>query len=271
MGIPVHRGRSFTGNDTGGSIPVAVVNETLARAWWQQSDPLGDRVVIGRFQGREFFQDFVREVIGVVGDTKTSLKEPPRPTVFVPMAQAEAFPPSSLAWTVRSSGSAGLAEGLRRVVADIDSGQRIRQFRTMDDIVASTKADSRFNAWLFGIFAGVALVLAAIGVYGLLSFLVGQRRQEIGMRMALGATGFNVLTLFMKQGFALTTIGLGLGLGGALLLTRWLSSFLFGVEANDPLNFAAVSLLLLFVGLTATYLPARRAAKINPMVALRDE
>jgi predicted permease len=271
MGIPVRRGRSFTEGDADTSVPIAVVNETLARAWWPHGDAIGDRIIIGLFQGREFFKDSPREVIGIAGDTKTRLKDPPRPTVFVPMTQTDAVPGSNLAWIVRSSGSAGLAGELRRAAADIDPGQRIRQLRTMEEIVASTTASSRFNAWLFGIFAGVALALAAVGVYGLLSFSVAQRRQEIGMRMALGAMRADILKLFLKQGLLLLAIGLGLGLGGALLLTRWLSSLLYGVRPDDPISFALVSLLLLLVGLAATCIPAHCATKIDPMAALRYE
>jgi putative ABC transport system permease protein len=137
--------------------------------------------------------------------------------------------------------------------------------------VASTTATSRFDAWLFGVFAGLALALAAIGVYGLLSFSVAQRRQEIGTRMALGASRAEVLRLVLKQGVGLSVIGLGLGLAGALFLGRWLSSLLYGVRPSDPSTFVAVSLLLLCAGLVASYLPARRATKIEPMEALRYE
>jgi putative ABC transport system permease protein len=141
----------------------------------------------------------------------------------------------------------------------------------MAEIVGSTTAASRFNAWLFGTFAGLALALAAIGVYGLVSFSVALRRQEIGTRIALGATSAEVLMLVLRQGAALTIVGLGLGLAGALFLNRWLSSLLYGVRANDPFTSLAVATLLLLIGLTASYIPARRAAKIDPMEALRCE
>ncbi len=270
MGIPLRQGRTFTGQDEETSLPIAAVNETLARVWWPQDNPIGDHIVIGRFQGHDFGKPIPREVIGIAGDTKTAtLKDAPRPTIYVPMTQADA--PSSLVWIVRTDGSAGLGEELRRAIAAIDPSQRVRQLQSMDALIASTTVTPRFNASLFASFAGVAVVLAAIGVYGLLSFLVAQRRQEIGTRIALGASRGDVLKLFLTQGLALTIVGLAIGLGGALAVTKWLTSLLFGVRPNDPLSFAAVSLLLVLVGLTATWLPARRATKIDPMVALRYE
>jgi putative ABC transport system permease protein len=176
-----------------------------------------------------------------------------------------------MAWIVSTEGSTGIAGELRRAVAEIDPSQRVLRLRTMDEIVASTTATPQFDAWLFGMFAGLALALAAIGVYGLLSFSVAQRRQEIGIRMALGASRADVSKLVLRQGIALTIIGLGLGLAGALFLGRWLSSLLYGVRFRDPFSFVAVSLVLLSVGLIASYIPARRAMKVDPMEALRYE
>jgi putative ABC transport system permease protein len=210
-------------------------------------------------------------VIGVVGDTKTNLKDPARPTIFVPMAQTDTLQVSELSWIVKATSTAGLADELRRTIAGIDPSQRIRRLRWMDEIVASATARPRFNASLFGIFAAIAVALAAIGVYGLLSFLVAQRRHEIGTRMALGATSADVLKLFFKQGLTLTAIGLSLGLVSAYSLTRWLASLLFGVRASDFFTYAIAALVLLLAALTATYLPARRAAKTNPVEALRFE
>jgi putative ABC transport system permease protein len=268
MGIPVRRGRSFTNVDGDSSLPVAVINETVARSWWREGDAISDRILIGRFEGREFLKDPPREIVGMVGDTKTlTLQDPPRPTIFIPLTQG--LPSSNLAWIVRARVSAGLAEDLRRAVAEIDPSQRVRRLRAMDEIVASMTASSRFNASLFGIFASVAVLLAAIGLYGVLSFLVAQRFQEIGTRMALGAARGDVLMVFLKQGVLLTAIGLGLGLAAALFLTGWLSSLLYGVQPNDPLSFAAISLLLLLVGVAASCVPAYRATRIDPIVALR--
>jgi putative ABC transport system permease protein len=277
MGIPVRRGRSFTANDTVAQSPVILVNETLARAWWPQGSPLGDHIVIGRFRDRGFpeIRDSAREVIGIVADTKTAfLKEPAWPTVYIPAAQLSdglAAGTGSVAWIVRTNLSTGLADALRRTIAEIDPRQRIGSLRSMEEIVGSTTASSRFDAWLFAIFAALALVLTAIGVYGLLSFSVARRTNEIGTRIALGASRADVLKMILRQGVTLIAIGLIVGLAGALALTRLLASLLFGVRPTDPVSFLAVSALLLCVGILASYLPARRATKVDPMAALRYE
>ncbi len=270
MGIPIRRGRSFVDSDSVTARPLVVVNETVARAWWPDGEPLGDYVRIGRFQGKEFLKDAPREVIGVVGDTKAVIRQaPPRPTVFVPMTAA--FGGASLSWIVKAEGAADFGGRLRSVVASIDPDQRIRRLRTMNDIVAATSATSRFNATLFGSFAGLALLLAALGLYGVLSHLVTQRRQEIGTRMALGASRSNVLAAFLKHGVGLAVVGLCIGVAGALTASRWLSSLLFGVQATDASSFVAVCVVLLAVAFAASYIPARRAAGIDPMMAIRSE
>jgi predicted permease len=270
MGIPVRAGRSFVDSDAATSLPVVIVNETVARRWWPQTNPIGDRIRIGRFQGKQFFKDVPREVVGAVGDTKSvTLQAPPRPTVYVPMTAAFGGP--SLAWVVKTDGTADFAAQLRSAIATIDPGQRVRRVRTMNDIVALASATSRFNATLFGIFAGVAVLLAALGLYGVLSCLVTQRRQEIGTRMALGASKSDVLNVFLRQGLTLTVAGLCIGIAGALFVSRWLTSLLFGVTPTDPFSFVAVSLVLLAVASGASYLPARRAAAIDPMAAIRSE
>jgi putative ABC transport system permease protein len=174
-------------------------------------------------------------------------------------------------WVVRADLSPGMAGRLRLAVADFDPRLRVDDMRTMEDVVASTTADSRFDAWLFGAFAAIALVLTTVGVYGLLSFSVAQRTAEIGTRMALGASRADVLRMVLRQGVTLVATGLVCGLAGALLLTRSLEQLLFGVKPTDPLSFAAVAVLLLAVGLAASYFPARRATKVDPIVALRYE
>jgi len=273
MGIPVLRGRSFNDHDTSSAAPVILVNETVARRWWPQGNPLGDRVVPCRFQGKDLdgCKEMPREVIGVAGDTKTvELKAPPRPTIYIPAAQATWYT-GGMNWVVRGNLSPTFAGELRRAVVQMDPHQRVDRVRTMDEILASITADSRFDAWLFGAFAALALALTAIGIYGLLSFTVARRTNEFGTRMALGASRADVLRLVLKQGVALTAAGLVIGLAGALALARSLSSLLFGVGPTDPFSFAAVSLVLLGVGLLASYIPARRATKTDPMVALRYE
>jgi len=268
---PIVLGRGFDARDAEDAPPVILVNETVARAWWSQASPLGDRVVIGRFRGKDLSSDThetPREVIGVVADTKTvELKAAPRPTVYVPLAQTSWYD-GSMNWVVRGNVT---ATALDRTVAAASPAVRMDRLRSMEEIVASTTTDSRFYAWLFGAFAGFALALTAVGVYGLLAFSVARRTNEIGTRMALGASRGSVLAMILKQGIALTFAGLLLGLAGAVGLARSLAKLLFGVRPLDPVSFAAVAGVLLCVGLVASYLPARRATRVDPMEALRNE
>lgn len=272
MGIPIVRGRAFDAGDIAGSPGVILVNETVARLWWGQTTPLGDHVALARFKGRDLgIGDKPREVVGVVADTKSVyLKAPARPTVYVPATQPP-WSESSLTWVVRGRFSEGFVEQVRRAVAEIDPRQRVERVRSMDDIVASTKAESRFNALLFGAFAGLAALLAALGVYGLLAFSVARRINEIGTRMALGASRTSVLSLILKQGVALVLMGLVPGLIGAFFVSRTLGPLLFGVRSTDPVSFVGVALLMFGVGLVASYVPARRATRVDPIAALRSE
>ena len=276
MGIPVLRGRPVLGSDTSQSPAVVLVNDTLARRWWPHGTPLGDRIVIGQFQGRAPWGPAVPfEVVGVAADTKTAyLNEPPSPTVYVPAPQIPdglAKGIGGLAWVLRADLSPSLTREIRRTIGETDPSQRVGNIRLMEEIVAATTATSRFDAWLFAFLAGLALMLTAIGVYGLLSFSVARRTSEIGTRMALGASHANVLKLVLKQGIALLVTGLVLGLAGALAVTRSLATLLFGVRFTDPVSFLTVSALLLLVGAVASYIPARRATRVDPVVALRDE
>jgi putative ABC transport system permease protein len=264
------RGRGFTSRDTASAPPVLLVNETVARQWWPQENPLGGRVVLCRMNGKTYcdVKDPSREVVGVVADSKTvSLRRPARPTVYLVTAQAGWYD-GGMDWVVRGTIT---AQQLRQAIAEIEPRQKIEKLRPVEAILAKTTADSRFDAWLFGLFAALALVLTAIGVYGVLAFAVARRTNEIGTRMALGASRSEVLLMVLRQGLRLVTTGLVLGLAGAFVVTRSLTTLLFGVHPGDPLSFAAVAIVLLAVGFLASYLPATRATKVDPMVALRYE
>lgn len=273
METPVLRGRTITSADNASGPLVTLVNETVVRKWWPNGNPIGDRVVVGLYQGKAFIEikNPEREVVGIVADTRSVyLKEEPRPTMYIPIAQAPWYD-YSMSWVVRANLLPGIGEQLRQAVAQVDPQQRIDTLRTMRQIVASTTTDSRFDAWLFGLLAALAMVLSAIGVFGLLSYSVVRRTAEIGTRMALGASRRSVFRLVLGQGIALVAIGLVIGLGGALAITRSLASLLYGVRPTDPVSFGIVAGLLLIVGIVAGYLPARRAMKIDPLVALRYE
>ena len=273
MRIPVLQGRSFQETDTAMSTPVAMVSETVARAWWNGENPIGDRIVVGEYGGRQFPEvlEPPRQVVGVVADVKNLAVEEPEPTtVYVPASQLPR-PLASTAWVVRASGNPDLGAELRAAVAGVNPDQRVVNVQSMSAIVSRSVARPTFNALLMGLFATLAIVLTAVGIYGVLSFHVARRTQEIGIRMALGAEQASVLRMVVREGVALVVAGIGIGLAGALALTRFLSSLLFGVGPRDPLTFAAVSLLLIGVALLAAYFPARRAAKVDPIVALRYE
>ncbi len=274
MGIRVLRGRPFFSTDGSAAPPVILVNETLARRWWGQGDPLGDRIAIGRFRGKELASrdaEPIRQVVGVVADTRLrNVKEPARATVYVP-AEQSAWMGGGMSWVVRGDFPPGFAERLRTAVAEVDPRLRVDRVRSMEDIVSASTATSRFDAWLFGILAGVALLLTAAGIYGLLAFSVARRTREIGLRMALGASRGRVIRQILQQGLGLIAIGLAAGLAGAVAVARLLASLLFHVGPADPFSYLAVAVLLLAVGLAASYLPARRAARVDPMVALRQD
>lgn len=278
MGVPVLRGRSFTDADTADSQPVLIVSESLARKWWGNQNPVGDQVVVGMYRGRTFadMTEAPRMVVGVVGDVRAmGLEVPMQPTVYIPVTQAPGNLMSQWLHTavflVRTVGTAGVAAALDRAVADVDSTQRVTMIQPMTKVVAGTVSRPRFNSLLLGLFAGIALFLTAIGLYGVVSYWVGQRTHEIGIRMALGAQKSDVLRMVVGQGFSLTLTGVTAGIAGAFGLTRFLASLLYGVKPTDPLTFIAVSLIVTTVALLACYIPARRAARVDPTVALRYE
>jgi predicted permease len=271
MRIPVRNGRGFNDRDASESPAVVLINETLARRWWPEGRPIGDRIVVGQFRGRMMMQEATREVVGVVGDTKTVLlSENTRPTLFIPVAQA-LWSTGGMSWVVRGSISTGLAQRIQNSVKRIAPEQSIERLRPMNDIVAEGKLGTRFDATLYGAFAVLALLVSTIGIYGMLSWSAAQRTREMGLRIALGSTRGKVIWLILKSGFPPVAGGVIIGLGGAFALTRSMAKMLFGVGPTDAPSILAVSVLLLAVGCGAGYLPARRAARMDPLVALREE
>jgi putative ABC transport system permease protein len=274
MGIPIRAGRGFSDKDDSGATPVIAVSANVARRWWGDGNALGGLVVRGLFRGQPIPKGSTpenpRAVVAVVGDTRNvDIKGLPRPTVYIPFKQASDY--DTFNWAIRGTLPKAFAEELRAAATQVDPRLRVQNLRTMDDILTSITADSRFNALLFGMFAGTAVLMASIGIFGLLSFSVVQRTKEIGTRLALGASRLQVLRLILKQGVAMLTVGLVVGIGAAFGLTRFISRLLFGVHADNRPSYVAAGILLLLVGILASYLPARRAMKIDPMNALRNE
>jgi predicted permease len=276
--IPVKAGRTFNTRDIATSTPVVIINEAMAKQYWPKSDPLRDRLVIGKGVMREFEAEGERQIVGIVADIRSNgLDSEPSPQMFIPQAQvpdaANALNVSltPVSWIVKTavppqSVSTAIQEQLRQV-----TGLPVSDVRSMDDIVALSVSRQRFNMWVMSVFGACALLLAAIGIYGLMAYSVEQRTQEIGIRMALGAQGGQVKNMVVRQGLVLAAIGIVIGVGAALLLARYITSFLFGVTAHDPLVFGGVPAILAVVAFIAVYLPARRASLVDPIIALRAE
>jgi predicted permease len=268
LGVPLVRGRFFTDQDKTDSTHALIVSDSLAKRIWPGQDPLGKRLKWGAAESTFPWMT----VVGVVGDVKQgTLDEETSLHTYEPVLQQES-PFNSLNLTVRAVGApADLTSIMRATIWEMDNQLAVAQVRTMDEIVGESTAPRRFNLYLLGGFAVIALVLAAIGIYGVIAYSAGRRTQEIGIRMALGAGRVDVLRLMLLPGVKLTLIGIGIGVAGALALTRLLSSMLFGIRATDPVTFLAVSAALAVIACLAVYIPARRAAKVDPMVALRYE
>jgi predicted permease len=267
MGIPLRRGRGFNDDDRADTLPVVVVNETLARRFWPGEDAVGKRIRWGGWNPQGWLT-----VVGVAADVKFSALEAETPvTIYMPIFQPPRLRRAAI-FIARTTGDpASLAAALDREISAVDAELPVYDIRTMNQVLAASVAQRRFTMWLLVIFAAAALSLAATGLYGVLSYAVTQRTHEIGIRMALGAGVGDVLRLVIRQGMTLAAIGLAIGLIASFALTRTMRSLLFDTSASDPLVFAAIAVLLTGVALLACWIPARRAAKLDPMEALRHE
>jgi predicted permease len=275
MKMRLKQGREFTESDAAGAEGVIIVNEQCAKRFFSNADPLGRHLIVQRaVEGSTPLR-----IIGVVNDAKQFGLDSRAPTtVYVPLSQvpdrvlAMARRYVTMKFAVRTVGDPlALSAAVRSEMRQLDPLLPVTNIRSMEQIVANSLASNRFNMTLLGLFAGIGLVLAAIGIYGVISYSVAQRTHEIGLRMALGAQSGDVLRLVVKQGMVPVSIGVVLGLGGAFGLTRLMDNYLFGVSATDPATFAVSALVLAGVALAANYIPARRAMKVDPMVALRYE
>jgi putative ABC transport system permease protein len=274
LGVPLLAGRDYTWSDTYNKAPVAIISEKFARKFWgAPASALGKRIRTSR-------TDDWREVVGVVGNVhQDGLDEEPDPSVYWPFLtvnfQSEpglrAQRNAMFAIRTPRAGSEGLINEIRRAVWSVDSKLPLADIYTLNDYYTKSMARTTFTLVMLALAGGMALFLGIVGLYGVIAYSVSQRRQEIGIRMALGAGKGEVLKMVISQGIKLSLIGVAIGLAGALGLTRFLSSLLYGVKPNDPLTLVAVSALLMAVAFLASYIPARRATKVDPLEALRHE
>jgi putative ABC transport system permease protein len=266
MGIPILAGQGFTDRDDNNAPPVVIINQSMARQFWAGEDPIGRRIRFGGDNSRWY------SIVGVVGDVKhMGLEEEEGPAIYQPHAQKPPF----LRWmtvVVRMSvDPANLVGAIRSQVKAVDKDQPVYDIASMEEIISQSVANPRFYMVMLGLFAFTALILASVGIYGMLVYWVSQRRQEIGIRMALGAQQSDVLKLVLSQGVKISAIGVSLGVIAALVLSRTMSSLLYDVSPADPFTYLGVSLLFISVATLACYLPARRAVKVDPLEALRYE
>ena len=275
MGIPLLRGRLFDDQDIEGRTLVAVIDETMANEFWPDEDPIGRRVAF-EFIGDGTPPDPVwREVVGVVGHVRHyELKSQSRVQLYVPYTQPPIWfdrrPP--LALFVRTQQApATIVSAVRAELAQLDPNLPLFETQTMDDVMSREMATDRMFSGLLMIFSAVALVLAAVGLYGIIAYTVARRTHEIGLRMALGAGRSDVLALVMRCAVALTATGIAIGLAAAFAVTRMLGSLLFEIDPHDPLTFGGIAVLLALIALAASYVPAYRATRVDPVVALRYE
>jgi putative ABC transport system permease protein len=270
LGIPLLQGRFISASDTEKSPAVVVINAAMAHTYFPGENPLGKRVQLGATPDQ---QVPYMEVVGVVGDVRQGLDLDPKAEMYLPYVQGELLLPIFQLSVVLRTATDPKAQtaALRSALSEIDLNTPLVRVRTMDENMAATVAQPRFRTWLIGIFAALALLLAAVGVYGVMSYSVTQRTSEIGIRVTLGAQPQDVFRIIVGEGFRLALFGVGAGLVAALILTRALQSFLFGISTSDPLTFVGVAVLLTLVALAASFFPARRATRVDPMIALRYE
>jgi putative ABC transport system permease protein len=276
--IPLVRGRPFSDRDRAGAAPVVVVNAAMAKKYWPGQDAIGQHITIGKGLGPEF-DDPVREIVGIVGDVRElGLDQDPPPAMYVPWYQmsdaltklGNSLIPAS--WIVRSAApTASLTAEIQKEFQAVDAQLPIAQVQSMDQIISKSIAQQNFNMVLLTIFGAIALLLAAIGIYGLMSYSVAQNTHDIGVRVALGADRRHILSLVVSRGMKLAGVGLLIGVGGAFAASRLLARLLFGVRPTDPLTYVLVVAALGTIAFLACYLPARRAMRVDPIVALRAE
>jgi putative ABC transport system permease protein len=271
MGMELVRGRFFDKGDRSGAREVAMINETMARMYWPDEDPIGQRFQMGTRGGRPWIT-----IIGVVGDVvHNGLTVAVKEKFYRPHAQfhhSTNFSPRSMTFVIQTSSEPmGFVSSVRREIRAMDSNLPTAEIRTLDHVLEDAVSEPRFTTFLLGVFAAAALLLAAVGIYGVMSYSVSQRTHEIGIRMALGAGRGRVLGMVLKRGVGLTVLGSAVGVGLALWLTRWMASLLYGVGARDLETFLAVPSALFLVALVASYVPSRRATRVHPVTALRME
>ena len=267
--IPLRSGRDFSWQDTPQAQRVVIINEAMARTYWPGEDPLRKRIKLGTADDPYPWWT----IAGVVGDIREfDVLTPPRPTMYLPISQADDSNYLLRDWVVRANGDAmNIASSIRAAMREVDPNLPVSRLRSLEQVRSISVAPQRFNLSLFGLFAALALLLAAVGIYGVMAYSVAQRTREIGIRVALGAQRGEVVRLLLGQGVRYAALGVILGVAGAFALTRLMTSLLYGVQPADPLTFVCVTLLLGCVALLACYFPARRAMRVDPIVALRSE
>ncbi|HEX3094369.1 MAG TPA: FtsX-like permease family protein, partial [Candidatus Angelobacter sp.] len=274
MKIPLAQGRNFTHSDNDSSMPVALVSKSFVHTWLHDQDAIGKRVRLGKARDLASPDNPWFTIVGVVNDVRHAGSPWIQGELLVPFDQHQRYhvPITQRYLVMRSKGDPAVAvQQLRRLVAGMDSNQPLNNVATMDQLISRSMTSERTLMFLITTFAVLALALAAIGIYGVLSFWVNQRTREIGIRLALGADRQNILRVVMREGVKLTVIGLAIGVPLAIGLTNLLPNVLYGVGRHDPVTFVVIALVLGAVAVLACYVPARRAAKVDPMVALRYE